>query len=329
MLTLYDCQNGVLAKRDDQTISPATVWIDLLRPTREEDALVESALGITVPTREEMQEIEASSRLYSEDGAHFMTAVVLHQKESEPSQTMLQVPLITAMTFILAGNRLVTVRYEEPRAVSMFVQRAQKKDANCMSGVAALIGLIETIIDREADRTERIALEVDRLGQSIFDTKGGQATRSRRHDVAIKSIGREGELTSRSRDSLSSLDRVLTFLSSIMAERNDDKALRGRVKTASRDVSSLSTHIDAIANKIQFLLDATLGMISIEQNKIIKLFSVASVALMPPTLIASIYGMNFKAMPELQWPYGYPMALTLMVISAIVPFVYFKRRGWF
>ncbi len=136
-------------------------------------------------------------------------------------------------------------------------------------------------------------------------------------------------MTSRSRDCLSSLDRMLTFLSSIMADRNDDKALRVRVKTASRDVGSLFMHVGSISNKIQFLLDATLGMISIEQNNIIKLFSVASVALMPPTLIASIYGMNFKAMPELGWPYGYPMALAMMVISAVIPFIYFKRKGWF
>ncbi len=181
MLTFYDSQNGILVKREDgAAITDATVWIDLLRPTRDEDSLVEQALGIAIPTREEMQEIEASSRLYSEDGAHFMTAVVLHQKDTEPPQTMLHVPLITAMTFILAGNRLVTVRYEEPRAIPMFVQRAQKKDSHCSSGIATLVGIIETIIDREADRSERIALEVDKLGQSIFETKGGQATRSRR-----------------------------------------------------------------------------------------------------------------------------------------------------
>ena len=144
----------------------------------------------------------------------------------------------------------------------------------------------------------------------------------------IREIGREGELTSRSRECLLSLGRLLTYLGHVMVERGDDKQLKARVKTANRDVQSLADHIGYLSTKITFLLDATLGMINNQQNTIIKTFSVLAVALMPPTLVGTIYGMNFRHMPELNWEYGYPMAIGLMVLSAVVPWIYFKRKGW-
>ena len=323
MLTIYDAVEGTLIKREGPVATKAAVWIDLLNPTRDEDLLVERTLSISVPTREEMSEIEASSRLYFEGGAYYMTAIVLHQPDLQGEP-----PIATPVTFALAGNHLITVRYAEPRAFQIFVGRAQKKDAACMTGAAVLVGLLEAIIDREADRVERIQGEVDKLSQTIFETKGGEHTRSRRFDVNIRTIGREGELTSRSRESLLSLDRLLTFLAHAMSERGDEKALRARVKTADRDVQSLADHVGYLSTKITFLLDATLGMINNEQNTIIKIFSVLAVALMPPTLVGTIYGMNFKHIPEIEWLWGYPWALLLMVLSALVPWLYFKRKGW-
>ena len=323
MLTVYDAVQGVLVKREAPAAMNGAVWIDLMNPTKNEDLRVEQALSISVPTREEMSEIEASSRLYVEGGGYYMTALVLHQPDMQGEP-----PLATPVTFVLAGSRLVTVRYAEPRAFPIFVSRAQKKDAACMTGAAVLVGLLEAIIDREADRVERIQGEVDKLSQTIFGSKGGERTRSRRFDVNIRTIGREGELTSRSRESLLTLDRLLTFLAHAMGERSDEKALRARVKTAGRDVQSLADHVGYLSTKITFLLDATLGMISNEQNTIIKIFSVLAVALMPPTLVGTIYGMNFKHIPELEWLWGYPWALLLMVLSALLPWLYFKRKGW-
>jgi magnesium transporter len=323
MITVYDASNGgLVAHQDSRNIGNATVWIDLVNPTKDEDVLVEKGLGIAVPTREEMAEIEASSRLYLEGGAHYMTAVVLHQPDAthEP-------PVATPVTFILAGSRLVTVRYVEPRAFKIFLSRVQKKDAACPNGIAVLIGLLEAIIDREADRVERIQGEVDQLSQTIFDVKA-ERNRARRFDMNIRTIGREGELTSRSRESLLTLGRLLTYLGHVMNERGDDKLLRARVKTAHRDVQSLADHIGYLSTKITFLLDATLGMINNEQNSIIKIFSVLAVALMPPTLVGTIYGMNFEHMPELKWAFGYPFALVAMVVSAVIPWFYFKRKGW-
>lgn len=324
MLTVYDAADSVLVKREGPSaINGATVWIDLFNPTKDEDHLVEQALSISVPTREEMSEIEASSRLYQEGGAHYMTAVVLHQAES-PNEP----PMATPVTFILAGHRLVTVRYAEPRAFKIFLSRVQKKDAVCVTGAAVLVGLLEAVIDREADRVERVQGEVDKLSQTIFGVKGGQRTRTLRFDTNIRTIGREGEMTSRSRECLLTLGRLLTYLGHVMGERGDDKALKARVKTANRDVQSLADHIGYLSTKITFLLDATLGMINNEQNTIIKIFSVLAVALMPPTLVGTIYGMNFEHMPELKWLFGYPFALALMVISAVIPWIYFKRKGW-
>jgi magnesium transporter len=330
MITIYENLDGAFTKRAACGESRAQmVWVDLYRPTRDEELEVERWLNVAVPTREEMLEIEASSRIYQDGGAHVMTAVVLHQRHTaEPNQKAEEL-VATPVTFMLAGKNLITVRYEEPRAFPLFIQRAEKGDAATNSACAVLLGLLEAIIDREADRAERITGEIDRLSQTIFDMKGGTMTRSKRYEIAIKNIGREGEFISRAREGLHSLDRVLTYMTHVMSERGEEKALRNRVKTASRDITSLEQHVDALNSKVQFLLDATLGMISIEQNNIIKIFSIASVALMPPTLIASIYGMNFRHMPELGWSFGYPMAIGLMIVSAIVPFLYFKRKGWF
>jgi magnesium transporter len=322
MLTIVELANGALHPR--QGIGPvggATLWLDLHEPTREEEATVEAALGIAVPTREEMQEIEFSSRLYSEAGAQVMTATVVYRVEAPD-------PVSTAVTFILAAERLVTVRYAEPKAFELFRARAGKGDVPCQSGAAIMIGLLEAIIDRTSDLVERLQRDTDRLAAQIFEPKGGSQTRSRRQDVNLKQVGHVGELISKVRESLYSLSRLLSYLAQHLQDIGADKALRARIKTELRDVQSLSDHIAYLAGRVTFLLDATLGMINIEQNQIIKLFSVVAVVMMPPTLVASIYGMNFKYMPELGWPYGYAWALGLMVVTAVLPYLYFKRKGW-
>jgi len=321
MLTVYGARGTGLVKAEEGFRETGAVWIDLLDPSKEEEALVERQLGIFVPTQEEMSEIEASSRLYQESGAHFMTATVLHQMDSPHPQS-------TAITFILTETSLVTVRYAEPGAFPAFLSRAAKGDVACDTGMAVLLGLLESIIDREADMIERLQADTDRLAQLIFEMRGGQATRSRRFDVILKQIGRAGEITSKLRDSLLSLRRLLTYLSQVAMNRKDTKKAREQIKTASRDVLSLADHLGYLNARITFMLEASLGMVSIEQNQIIKLFSVVAVVLLPPTLVASIYGMNFRYMPELEWVLGYPAALALMVLSAVLPFFYFRRKGW-
>ena len=322
MLTIYDYRAGELkAQTGLHRVTEETVWIDLLNPTPDEEEIVERSLKIGVPTREEQQEIEVSSRLYQEDGAYFMTATLLHLSEGSEAKT-------TPVSFILAGNRLVTLRYAEPRAFAMFAARCNRQETNLAKGTSVLVGLLDTIVDRLADFIERIQTEVEELSRSIFDSDGGTASRKRRFDVVLQSIGREGEIASKARESCHSLGRLLTFLAFVVNERKEGKPVQSRVRAAARDVNSLTDHATFLSGKIIFLLDATLGMIQIQQNDIIKIFSVAAVVFLPPTLIASIYGMNFHVMPELDWVFGYPLALGLMVLFAVLPYIYFKHRGW-
>ena len=297
------------------------VWVDLSEPSGEEEKLVESRLNIDIPTREDMEEIEISSRLYYEEGGAFMTATVPAKTDSADLQ-------MAPVTFVLAGDRLITVRYHEPRAFQTFTQRAQKVSLGCRNGEAVLVALLEAIVDRLADVLERAQREVDAVSRSIFDRPGATPTRGQDLQKLLQDIGRKGDLTSNVRDSLFTIHRVTAFLAHLTTQQRSDKDVRARIKTLTRDASSLTEHSSSLSQKITFLLDATLGMISIQQNNIIKIFSVAAVVFLPPTLIASIYGMNYHHMPELAWSFGYPFALGIMVVSAILPYMYFKRRGW-
>jgi magnesium transporter len=297
------------------------VWIDLFSPTAGEEAELESRLGIDLPTREEMEEIEISSRLYYENGAAFMTATLPAQADGDN-------PLMAPVTFILSGDRLITVRYHDPRAFQTFPLRAEKVAMGCSSGEVVLVALLEAIVDRIADILERAGRDIDGISHEVFQHKGAATTKSRDFQAVLESIGRKGDLISKIRDSLVTLERLIGFLGQVTTQRKSDKDVRSRVKTLARDARSLTDHASFLSQKVTFLLDASLGMINIEQSAIIKIFSVAAVAFLPPTLIASIYGMNFDYMPELHWPWGYPLALGLMVASAVLPYWYFKRRGW-
>jgi magnesium transporter len=303
-------------------LPPEATWIDLFQPTRDEEKLVEQCLGIEVPTREEMQEIEPSSRLYQERGATFVIANVIYQADSE-------VPGITPVTFVLAGNRLVTIRYAEPKSFRTFSAHSERQPLLCATGAGTLIGLLDAIVDRIADVIERTAADLDTLSKTVFARHSGPAARRARtssFEEVLRQIGHKQDLTAKARDSLVSLGRLLAFVS--LAPELKGKEVKAHLKTLTRDVSSLTDQTGFLSNNINFLLDAAMGMINIEQNAIIKIFSVAAVVFLPPTLVASIYGMNFQHMPELEWALGYPWAILLMVLSAVLPYWWFKRKGW-
>ena len=300
-----------------------TVWIDLLSPARDEVQYVEKALGLELPTHEEMLEIEPSSRLYQDAGATFATASLLWNAETDA-------PEMSPVTFVLGERTLVTIRYGQPKSFTMFQAQAEKQAAVCQSSATVMVGLLEAIIDRLADILERCTSEVDKISKDVFGraSPSGQIhTASQEYTNTLKRIGRQQDLVNKARESLVGLGRVVGFLT-VSRQAPLDKAGREHLKTLARDARSLTDHAAFIVSNINFLLDATLGMINIEQNTIIKIFSVAAVAFLPPTLVASIYGMNFKSMPELDWPLGYPLAIGLMILSAIVPFLYFRRRKW-
>lgn len=322
MITSYVSDGGRLTGQPGLGASDARiVWIDLQDPDRDEEAQVERRFGLDIPTREEMEEIEISSRLYTEGGAVFMTAIL-------PSHADGDDPDMLPVSFVLAKDTLITVRYHDPRAFETFPARAAKVPMGCDTGDGVLVALLEAVVDRLADILERDGREIDGISRTIFRKSGGKAMKSADLQDVIEAIGRKGDLTSNIRDSLVTLERVAGFLGQQTLQKKSPRDLRERIKTLSRDIRSLADHASYLSQKITFLLDATLGMINIEQNAIIKIFSVAAVVFLPPTLIASIYGMNFEHMPELEWLLGYPFAIGLMIVSAILPFVYFKRRRW-
>lgn len=334
MLSVYGTEKGCLVEFAavlPPVIGPESIWVDLVEPTAEEESAVEAALGIDIPTKEELAEIEASSRLYQEDGAVFMTANLIRRGDNDQPES-------SPVTFIVKDNTLITIRYHHPQAFPAYVKRAMKPQATAMTGWGILISLLEAVVDRAADHLERAGQIVDDTSKKTF---GAKRALSGSHKMAprkavnlqelIENIGEEGDFVSKMRESLVSIGRVVAFMQAVMDQMRQTKQMkenRGRMKILQRDIVSLTDHATFLSGKISFLLDAVLGLISIEQNGIIKIFSVAAVVFLPPTLVASIYGMNFKYMPELDWSFGYPFAIGLMLVSAILPYVYFKQRGW-
>jgi magnesium transporter len=307
---------------DDLNALPENgVWIDLVNPTPAEDRAVERLAGIAVPTREDMQEIEISSRLYIENGARYMTATLMCAADTENPRT-------TAVTFILTGHRLVTVRYDAPKPFMLVENKLARSSPPGITGEMVLMELLDAVIDRNADILERAGSDMDTIGHAIFEPEGTARTgHAKRYSDILIAIGRKGDLTSKVRESLVSIGRVVTFVAAAV-DVKWSKDMREQLKTMQRDVVSLTDHASYLSNKITFVLDAMLGVVNLEQNNIIKLFSVMAVVLMPPTLIASIYGMNFRIMPELQWEHGYVYALMAMLCAAIGPYVYFKWKKW-
>ena len=324
MLTVYVPTDFSLKKVDVADIAALpenAVWIDLIKPSPGEDRAVEQLTGIAVPTREDMQEIEISSRLYIENSARYMTATLMCHSDTD-------MPRTTAVTFILAGHRLVTVRYDAPKPFALVENKLGRSCAPTITGEQVLMELLDAVIDRCADILERAGSEIDQVSHEIFEPESERHGHAKRYSQILIAIGRKGDLTSKVRESLVSIGRVVTFMSAVMEGIKWSKDMREQLKTMQRDVGSLTDHSSYLSNKITFVLDAMLGVVNLEQNNIIKLFSVMAVVLMPPTLIASIYGMNFKVMPELDWINGYPMALVMMLAAAVVPYLLFRWKKW-
>ncbi|MDR7028788.1 magnesium transporter CorA family protein [Rhizobium rosettiformans] len=297
------------------------IWLDLIKPSREEEHFVEGRIGIQLPTPDELKDIEPSSRLYVENEAIYMTASLLYRADST-------YPLLTDIAFILFRGRLITIRYAEPKAFELFSASLLRLNGQCDTGAKLLGHLLETIVDRTAEILETLAARLDALSITVFVNRKAAKRRPPRFlEDKLLDIASHHQLVSKVRDSLVSLSRLVIFLQSQPVVRREEEAaeLLGLV---ARDLQSLGEHAAFVANNITFMLDASLGLINVEQNAIIKIFSIASVVFLPPTLVASIYGMNFKFMPELGWNFGYPMALFAMLLSAIIPFLFFRWKGW-
>ncbi len=324
-LVLRDNSQDTVAENAvvESAVAPV-LWYDLVSPTQAESRHVEQALGLAIPTRDEMEEIELSARLYQEDGGEFMTLTALTNLDGDT-------PAKTPVTFILKGGTLVTVRYADPKPFLAFVHRALRVNAQAYGcGEEVMLGIVESIVDRMADVLERIGNEIDGISREVFRGKATPSTKKTKDlQSLIEQLGQKGDFLGGVRESLVSISRLVAYHAALESpQRRPSKEVRQRVKMLQRDAVSLGDHATFLSGKVNFLLDATLGLINLEQNQIIKIFTVASVVFLPPTLVASVYGMNFSLMPELQWHLGYPWAILLMLLSAALPFLYFKRRGW-
>jgi magnesium transporter len=324
--------SGVVSRKVVEPAEPipeGTIWIDMVAPTPDEDQKVQNAVGAPVPTRSDPDYSEPPEAHYAENGVRYLHASMI----SEPEDT----PDITGVTFVLAPNTLVTVRYDACESFDLYAKKICKAQSHPLSPETIALGLVNTAINRSARALSQTGASLDAIASRVFRAKENKEGRSQIYSDTLWDLGRQDEKISNLRESLVSIERLLLFLNTDAdAEADADggkpakkhKGLRDATKTALRDLQSLEEDASFKAQKVQFLLDATLGLINLAQNDIIKLFSVLAVIFMPPTVIASIYGMNFKAMPELEWRFGYPLALVLMVCAAVLPYLFFRWKKW-
>ncbi|MGP3696262.1 magnesium transporter CorA family protein [Rhodobacter sp. NSM] len=302
----------------------AAIWIDLYKPLPGQVEAVRR-LGVDVPTLADMEEIEVSSRLYREGGLDYMTVVL-------PGQNELKEQISSPVCFILAPRRLVTVRHHAPRPFETYPERADKVGLGCARSEQVFLGLIEEIVGRLADLMEASGRSLDTVSRAIFQPPAQSRTHGapapERLQELLEQVGREGERLAHIRLALLTLERAIGFFAQTLPDRIEQEGLKPAIKSLQRDITAMEVHADFISQRVALATDATLGMINLSQNATVKIVSVVAVLFLPPTLVASIYGMNFAHMPELERPFGYPVALGLMLASAAGTWAYFKWKNW-
>ena len=318
MLFAYRLDTGRMVPMANLSDLHEAVWIDLYRPMPEQIALVE-ALGVSVPSLEDMEEIEISNRLYREGGNDYLTVIL-------PGQTPDKTAITGPVTFILMHRRLVTVRHHAPRSFETFPTRADQSSAGCANHLRVFLGLVEEIVSRQADLLEGSSKALDQTAARVYGVEVARKTALL--GAALSAIGLEGEMQSRVRLALLTLERMLSTFGVWVAERPDATALQPLIKGLMRDIQALEEHAAFLSARVSLISDTTLGMINLAQNATVRILSVVAALFLPPTLIASVYGMNFHTMPELDKPWGYPMALGLMLASAVVTYGYSKWMRW-
>jgi magnesium transporter len=330
MLTLYHSRAGggqPSADLAEANLPTDAAWIDLLKPDPDEVGFIKRTTGLDMPSTEDLSEIESSSRLRNRNGAIYLSAPLVYRADSDQ-------PLTTPVGFVLTRERLITVRFEELNIFDTFANRDLAAETDPLSSAAVFAGLMDAIADHLADILENIAAELDALSHRLFRSPATEpaarrppARESADLRIILRRIGHSGDLASKIRDSLLGVGRIVPYVSSLAADWLPQE-IKLRLDTVRQDVLSLSDYDAHIVNKVQLLLDATLGLINVEQNNIIKVLTIVSVVGIPPTLVASMYGMNFKGMPEYDWSWGYPYGLAMIALSAILPLIWFKWRGW-
>lgn len=329
MITVYYRYGEIIVSKKlavNEKIPDSVVWVDIqsesvLDSGQDDKKEIEQQLKIEIPSSSEVWKNHVLNRLYMEDGVAYMTAALITKIESPYPET-------SAVTFILTNDCLVTIRNIAPTSFNNFANRLLRPTEKFKNAGYVLEGLMEEIITRVAHNSEVVVDSLDKLSHSIFgageEVGKGQNISQMMKDV-LKSLGACADLNSKINESLHSISRMLNFFKQGVSQ---DAELDNNIAILMNDAQFLSQQTSFLSDKITFQLDATLGMINVEQNLIIKIFSVVAVFFMPPTLVSSLYGMNFEYMPELKWMYGYPAAIFLMVLCALTPYLYFRKKGW-
>ena len=310
---------------EDKALPAEVNWIDVLKPDTQEIALLERTLGIELPTLEELSQIERSSRLRNEGDWLRLSLPVIYQIDGF-------LPALTPLGIALSKDRLLTVRFKRIKAFDNVFDNLARFPMQT-GGIGALIAIVEAIIDHTADLLERVGNDLDHLSEEILGTNSADPRGHKPHEHTgrlrffLREIGRKGDLTSKIEDVLLGMARMLPYVM-VYTTPELESGSRARFKSLERDVKSLNDYETHLTEKIQLLLDAIVGLTNIEQNNIFRILTVVSVVGIPPTFFASMWGMNFKHMAELDWSYGYVFGLSVIALSAIIPFVWFKWRGW-
>ena len=328
MLSFYGSgTRGPIEAGADPTKLPEQVdWIDAFEPTPAEIAFLRDALGTRVPTLDDLVEIESSSRLATEDGALIMSLPATIKDEAG-------YPRSTPVGFVVTPKRVATIRFAHLPSFESLARQLCAKGELLHGGYGATVTILEIIIDHIADLLERIGGDFDDMSRTVFQTGllGGKGKRPQNANTRLarmlKAIGRDGDLVSKVNESMLGLTRIVQYMIS-KGQAEITPELKARLQTVSEDAKSLHEFQEHLTNKSQFLLDTVLGLANIEQNNVFRVLTVVSVIGIPPTFFASLYGMNFKEMPELNWHYGYAYGLTLIVLSAVIPAAWFKVKGW-
>jgi len=318
MLTAFASQYGAL-RHIAEPLSGA-LWIDLVQPTSDEIARVAHDTGLAMPAEADIAEIESSSRLATRDGALYLSLPLVTNPETDPRS----VPV----GFVLSQDRLITVRFA---ASPLFDRFMEQNHTGMHSAAHVMVALLEAIVDRQADVLEHVKARLETLSHRIFSNEMVTASGRKREDTMLRAtlvtLGRIGDLVSRVRESQVSAGLIVPFVEGA-AQEWLPRDLKPRFQTLRRDIASLNDYDTHLNDKLQFLLDATLGFINIAQNNVMKVLTVVSVVGIPPVLVAGIYGMNFKHMPELDWTWGYAYGLAVTVLSALIPLILFRKRNW-
>ncbi len=302
--------------------APDAVWLDLVNPTDQERAAAEHATGFGLPTRDDIAEIENSSRVSTDDGVLYLNSPIAYRDPTGHSA-------VTPVGFVLSEHKLVTIRFAEVPVFDMFAgQFAQAKDA---SGAEAFAGIIEALVDRVADVLERAGADLDALSRHTFRREDPERRKSSRGNNVdqrrtLTSVGQLGDTLGNLRDTLLGLGRIVAYAQQTAAWLPG--AIKERLTRARQDIASLNDYDQQLTAKIGFLLDAVLGFINIEQNDTFRVLTVVSVAGIPPTFVVGLYGMNFKSMPEYDWAWGYAWGWAMIAISILIPLIWFRLKGW-